>query len=123
MKIHSNVHLAVNAMGLQSALALCAGTALLVMSSAAFAQVDPGVKLATPEKVTRVAPGDKGAHNPPAYKCEHNPPGFKGEQNSINFTRPQTGDTRMLLPAGKLAADGKALNTPQTDTTACPNAK
>ena len=105
MKIHSNVHLAMKAMGLQSALALCAGTALFVVSSAAFAQVDPNVKLTTPKKVTRVAPGTKCGHNPPDDKIA------------------RTGDTRMLLPAVKLAADGKALNTPQTDTTACPNAK
>lgn len=110
-------------MGLQSALALCAGTALFVMSSSAFAQVDPNVKLTTPEKVTRVAPGDKGAHIPPDDKCGHMPPGFKGEQNSINFSRPQTGDTRMLLPAVKPAAQTKTVDAPQTDTIACPKTK
>lgn len=114
MQIHSNTQSALKAMGFQAAIAMCAGTALFVMSSAAFAQVDPNVRVATPEKVNRLAPIDPGTHNPPADKCGHNPPDDKVAR---------TGDTRMLLPAVKLAAQTKTLDTPQTDTTACPKAK
>nr|WP_295774698.1 hypothetical protein [Rhodoferax sp.] len=114
MKIHSNTHSALRAIGFQRTLTVCAGAALFAMSSTAFAQIDRNLKAGTVDKTYRVAPTDKGAHNPPADKCGHNPPDDKVAR---------TGDTRMLLPAVKLAADGKASNAPQTDTTACPKAK
>lgn len=114
MKIHSLTQNTLRGTGFQAALVMCAGTALFAMSSAVFAQIDPNVKVTSPEKLSRIAPTERGAHNPPADKCGHNPPDDKVAR---------TGDTRMLLPAVKLAANGKALNALQKDTTACPNAK
>jgi hypothetical protein len=114
MKTHSNTQSALKAIGFQSAIALCAGTALFVMSSAAFAQINPDVKLDTATKANRIASTDKGVHNPPGYKCGHNPPDDKVAR---------TGDTRMLLPAVKLAVQTKTPDAPQTDTIACPKAK
>ena len=114
MKIHSNNHSALRAIGFQGALTVFAGAALFAMSGTAFAQIDSNLKAGTVDKTYRVAPIDKGAHNPPAFKCGHNPPDDKVARS---------GDARMLLPAVKLAADGKTLDASQTDTTACPKAK
>ena len=114
MEIHSNTQSALKAIGFQAAIAMCAGTALFAMSSAVFAQIDPNVRVATPEKVNRLAPITQGTHNPPGDKCGHNPPDDKVARS---------GDTRMLLPAVKLAAQTKTSDAPQTDTIACPKAK
>ena len=114
MKTHSTTQSTLKAMSLQAALALCAGTALFIMPSSAFAQINPDVKADTAEKANRIAPTDKGAHNPPDDKCGQNPP-------AALIAR--TGDTRMLLPAVRLAVATKPLNAPQTDTTACHKAK
>lgn len=105
MKIHSDTRSALKAMGVQSALAMSAGTALFVISSSAFAQIKPDVKMDIAAKVNRIAPGDKCGHNPPDDKVV------------------RTGDTRMLLPAVKLVAQTKTLDAPHADTTACPKAK
>ncbi len=99
---------------LKAAFAICAGTALLAVSGAAFAQIDPNLKVGTAEKINRVAPADKGAHNPPddkIGKCGHNPPDDKIGKAA---------DTRMLLPAVKPSGQTNTTNVPKTDGTACP---
>ncbi|MES2948272.1 MAG: hypothetical protein V4858_07000 [Pseudomonadota bacterium] len=100
--------------GLRAAAALCAGAAILMLSGTAFAQIDPGVKPGATAKVNRSMPTDQITHNPPGDKCGHNPPADK-----IGTS----GDTRMLLPAVKLAGQAKSLDTPQINTAACPAGK
>lgn len=113
-KHYSTKHCATKATRLQAVLALAAGTALLAVSGAVFAQIDPNVKVGAAEKTGRVAPLDKGTHNPPDDKigrCGHNPPGDKSGKAA---------DTRMLLPAVKPAQQANTTNAPHTDGTACP---
>ena len=100
--IYSTKHCARTASCLQAVFAACAGTALLAVSGAAFAQIDPGLKVGMAEKASHVAPIDRDAHNPPTYKGD------------------KAADTRMLLPAVIPTGQAKTTITPQTAGTACP---
>ena len=113
-KTFSTKHCTPKATRLQALFALCAGTALLALPGASFAQIDPNLKAGTAEKASRVAPIDKGAHITPADmigKCGGNRPTNKGDKAA---------ETRMLLPAVKPTGQANTTSTPQMDGTACP---